>query len=57
MKSGLEDRNNAQSLVEFTAKEWVSMKSGLEDRNNSSDNSDEIEFDVCLLYTSDAADE
>ena len=35
MKSGLEGRNNkAQSLVEFTAKEWVSMKSGLEGRNN-----------------------
>ena len=34
MKSGLEDRNNAENVNETNETAKVSMKSGLEDRNN-----------------------
>ena len=34
MKSGLEDRNNADDLAQRIGEPRVSMKSGLEDRNN-----------------------
>ena len=35
MKSGLEDRNNAEHVHRIGVSIDVSMKSGLEDRNNS----------------------
>ena len=34
MKSGLEDRNNADNIAYLVTTRYVSMKSGLEDRNN-----------------------